>query len=45
VVTGKANLVQSLMLRLKTEHGELAGLGHPGYGSRHRSGCEFHGLA
>jgi phage baseplate assembly protein W len=34
-VTGKANLVQSLILRLKTERGELAPLGHPNYGSRH----------
>ncbi len=34
-VTGKANLVQSLILRLKTEKGELAPLGHPNYGSRH----------
>jgi phage baseplate assembly protein W len=35
VVAGKANLVQSLILRLKTEQGELAELGHPNYGSRH----------
>lgn len=35
LVTGKANLVQSLILRLQTERGELAALGHPGYGSRH----------
>jgi phage baseplate assembly protein W len=35
VVSGKANLVQSLILRLKTERGELANLGHPDYGSRH----------
>ncbi len=35
VVKGQANLVQSLILRLKTEQGELAGLGHPKYGSRH----------
>jgi len=35
VVSGKANLVQSLILRLKTERGELAALGHPDYGSRH----------
>ena len=34
-VTGKANLVQGLILRLKTERGELAPLGHPNYGSRH----------
>src|SRR5262249_49594066 len=35
VVKGKANLVQSLILRLKTERGELAPLGHANYGSRH----------
>jgi len=35
VVNGRANLVQSLIMRLKTECGELAGLGHSGYGSRH----------
>jgi phage baseplate assembly protein W len=35
VIAGKANLIQSLILRLKTERGELAGLGHPDYGSRH----------
>ena len=35
VVSGRANLVQSLIMRLKTERGELAGLGHPNYGSRH----------
>jgi phage baseplate assembly protein W len=34
-VTGKANLVQAMMLRLKTEQGELTPLGHPNYGSRH----------
>ncbi len=34
-VSGRANLVQSLIMRLKTERGELAGLGHPDYGSRH----------
>jgi phage baseplate assembly protein W len=34
-VRGRANLVQSLILRLKTERGELAGLGHPDYGSQH----------
>jgi phage baseplate assembly protein W len=34
-VTGKANLAQSLILRLKTQRGELKGLGHPDYGSRH----------
>jgi len=35
LISGKANLVQSLIMRLKTERGELAGLGHPNYGSRH----------
>jgi phage baseplate assembly protein W len=35
VVKGRANLVQSLILRLNTERGELAELGHPNYGSRH----------
>jgi len=35
VVSEKANLVQSLIVRLKTERGELAALGHPDYGSRH----------
>jgi phage baseplate assembly protein W len=35
VISGKANLIQSLIMRLKTERGELAGLGHPNYGSRH----------
>jgi phage baseplate assembly protein W len=35
VVSGLANLVQSLIVRLKTERGELAGLAHPDYGSRH----------
>ncbi|HEU5098949.1 MAG TPA: hypothetical protein VFU22_08020 [Roseiflexaceae bacterium] len=35
LVGGMANLVQSLILRLKTERGELAALGHPEYGSRH----------
>ncbi|MCI0489357.1 MAG: DUF2634 domain-containing protein [Blastocatellia bacterium] len=35
VIAGKANLVQSLILRLKTEQGELSALGHPRYGSRH----------
>ena len=34
-ISARANLVQSLILRLKTEQGELAGLGHPNYGSRH----------
>ena len=35
LVGGLANLVQSLIVRLKTERGELAGLAHPDYGSRH----------
>jgi phage baseplate assembly protein W len=35
VVGGRANLVQSLILRLKTERGELESLGHPDYGTRH----------
>ena len=35
VINGKANLIQSLILRLKTERGELAALAHPDYGSRH----------
>jgi hypothetical protein len=35
VVSGRANLVQSLLLRLKIERGELAALGFPEYGSRH----------
>jgi phage baseplate assembly protein W len=35
VAQERANLVQSLILRLKTARGELAALGHPAYGSRH----------
>jgi phage baseplate assembly protein W len=35
VVSGRANLVQALIMRLKTERGELEKLGHPNYGSRH----------
>jgi phage baseplate assembly protein W len=35
VVGGRANLVQSLILRLSTERGELGPLGHPDYGTRH----------
>jgi phage baseplate assembly protein W len=35
LVGGLANLVQALILRLQTEQGELAPLGHPDYGSRH----------
>jgi phage baseplate assembly protein W len=35
VVRGRANLAQSIVLRLQTERGELAPLAHPDYGSRH----------
>ena len=35
LVRGRANLVQSLIMRLMTERGELARLGHPNYGSCH----------
>jgi phage baseplate assembly protein W len=35
VIAGRANLVQALILRLKTRQGELEPLGHPSYGSRH----------
>jgi hypothetical protein len=35
VVKNKAALAQALILRLMTERGELEGLGHPEYGSRH----------
>ena len=35
VIKGKANMVQSLIMRLQTEQGELEGLGHPNYGSKH----------
>jgi phage baseplate assembly protein W len=35
-VSGKANLVQALTLRLMVETGETAGLGHPRYGTRIR---------
>ena len=34
-LAGRATLVQALILRLLTERGELAPLGHPDYGSRH----------
>ena len=34
-VSRKSNLVQALIMRLQTETGELAGLGHPDYGSKH----------
>jgi phage baseplate assembly protein W len=34
-VRDRAALVQALVLRLLTERGELAPLGHPDYGSRH----------
>ena len=33
-VDGRDNLVQALLLRLAVDRGELAGLAHPGYGSR-----------
>jgi phage baseplate assembly protein W len=35
VISGKPNMVQSLIMRLQTEQGELEGLGHPKYGSKH----------
>jgi phage baseplate assembly protein W len=35
LVEGADNLAQAVFNRLKTRKGELAGLGHPGYGSRH----------
>ena len=35
LVSGRTNLMQSLIMRLKTVQGELTGLGHPHYGSRH----------
>lgn len=35
VVAGRANLVQALILRLKTERGELGPIGFPDYGTRH----------
>lgn len=37
VVDGVMNLVQSLIVRLMTEQGELAALGYPEYGSRHHA--------
>lgn len=33
-ISGRENLGQALMMRLLTPMGELAGLGHPSYGSR-----------
>lgn len=33
-VGGRANLEQAILMRLLTPRGELAGLGHPEYGSR-----------
>ena len=33
-VAGRANLGQAILMRLLTPRGELAELGHPGYGSR-----------
>ena len=35
LVADTDNLAQAVINRLKTHTGELAGLGHPGYGSRH----------
>lgn len=35
VTSGTDNLTQALIHRLNTRKGELAPLGHPGYGSRH----------
>lgn len=35
VIAGQANMVQSLIMRLQTEQGELEALGHPNYGSKH----------
>src|SRR4051794_20865880 len=35
-VSGLDNLRQALTIRLLVDHGELAGLGHPNYGSRIR---------
>ncbi len=35
LIEGLPALMQALILRLKTEQGELARLGHPDYGSRH----------
>jgi hypothetical protein len=37
VQSGMSNLIQSLIVRVMTERGELAPLGHPNYGSRHHS--------
>jgi phage baseplate assembly protein W len=34
LVSGRANLAQAIINRLLTRQGELAGLGHPDYGSR-----------
>lgn len=34
-ISGRANLAQALLLRLKTERGELTPLGFADYGSRH----------
>jgi phage baseplate assembly protein W len=34
LVSGRANLAQAVINRLLTRQGELAGLGHPDYGSR-----------
>jgi hypothetical protein len=37
VIAGVGELVQALIMRLMTERGELAVLGHPEYGSRHHT--------
>jgi phage baseplate assembly protein W len=34
---GVDNAVQAVIHRIKTVHGELAGLGHPDYGSKHHT--------
>ena len=34
VISGSDNLAQAIIVRLLTPKGELAGLGHPGYGCR-----------
>ena len=35
VTVGQDNLIQAIVNRLKTRRGELRGIGHPDYGSRH----------
>jgi phage baseplate assembly protein W len=34
LISGKANLIQAIRIRLATRQGELAEIGHPEYGSR-----------